>query len=210
VQSIHNLPSKVRERRMNGGLVLAAGRGSRFGAPKQLAEFDGRPLIEHAISAIYGASGIDRVVVVLGAQAELIRDRADLGRAEVVVAPDWSEGIAASLRAGVAALATAQAIVVTLADQPFITSSAIAAVLARIDSPAPAARATFGGRCGHPVLLKRALFAEVAQLRGDVGARDLLQRADVELVACDDLASDVDIDTPTELAAARSAWRARS
>ena len=86
------------------GLLLAAGEGRRFGGPKQLAELDGRPLVEHALGAL---AGLDRVVVVLGAHADEIRAGADLGDAELVTCDDWAEGMSASLRRGLAALAEA-------------------------------------------------------------------------------------------------------
>jgi molybdenum cofactor cytidylyltransferase len=182
-----------------GGLVLAAGRGSRFGGPKQVAELRGRPLIEHAIEAMAAVPAIDRIVVVLGAGAEVVRARSDLSGTQVVVATDWEEGIAASLRAGIEALADADAVVITLADQPLITPEVIAAVLDRIDSPAPSARATYAGRPGHPVLVKRELFGDLGALEGDSGARGLLELAGVARVECGHLASDQDVDTRAAL-----------
>ena len=186
---------------MIAGLVLAAGEGSRFGATKQLAELSDRPLIEHALEAVWAVPAIERVVVVLGAAADRVRADADLDGAEVVVADDWREGISASLRVGVAALADCDAVVVVLADQPLITPGVIAAVVERIDARAPAARATYQGSPGHPVLIKRELFAEVARLRGDAGARDLLEAAGVAKVECGHLASPHDVDTREDLEA---------
>jgi molybdenum cofactor cytidylyltransferase len=184
-----------------GAIVLGAGGGSRFGGAKQLARLHGRPLIEYALEAVRAVPAIERVVVVLGAEADRVRAGADLDGAEVVVAEDWSEGISASLRAGVAALADAEAVVVVLADQPLLTPQAIAAVLDRLDSPAPAARAVFDGRPGHPVVIKRELFARIATLRGDEGARDVLELAGVLNVECGGLTSGHDVDTRADLEA---------
>jgi molybdenum cofactor cytidylyltransferase len=181
------------------GIVLAAGGSSRFGSPKQLAELRGRPLLEHALDSIRGVPAVDPIVVVLGAEAERIRAAIDLDDLEVVVTADWPEGIAASLRAGVAAASGADAVVIVLGDQPLITPQVIAAVLDRFDTPQPAARATFGGAPGHPVLIKRSLFADVARLRGDAGARDLLEARGVATVECGHLASAHDVDTPRDL-----------
>jgi molybdenum cofactor cytidylyltransferase len=183
------------------GLVLAAGEGRRFGGRKQLAELRGRPLIEYALEAIRAVPAIERVAVVLGAGADEVRARADLDGIEVLIAEDWREGISASLREGVAALAESESVVVVLADQPLITPQVIAAVVDRVDGPEPAARATFGGRPGHPVLIKRELFADVERLTGDAGARDLLERAGVAKVECGHLASARDVDTRQDLAA---------
>jgi molybdenum cofactor cytidylyltransferase len=188
-------------------MVLAAGGGRRFGGGKLLAELDGRPLLEHALDAMLGVPAIDRVVAVLGAGADELRSSVDLGGVDVVVCRDWPEGISASLRAGVAELADAEAIVITLGDQPLITSQVIAAILDRIDSPAPAARATYRGRPGHPVLIKRKLFDRVLELRGDAGARDLLAGAGVLEVECGHLSRPDDVDTVEDLEAVRRSLR---
>jgi CTP:molybdopterin cytidylyltransferase MocA len=180
------------------GLVLAAGEGRRFGGPKQLAPLDGRPLLEHALAAMATAA-LPSFAVVLGARAEEIAGGVDLHGAEVVVAPDWAEGLAASLRAGVAALASgANAIVVTLGDQPRLRPEAIARVAASGGPSFPAARAVYRDGPGHPVLLRRELFAAVAELRGDAGARELLASVAVAPVPCDG-DRPRDVDTPADL-----------
>jgi CTP:molybdopterin cytidylyltransferase MocA len=177
------------------GLVLAAGEARRFGAAKQLALLDERPLIEHALAAL---AALDRVVVVLGARAAEIRAAADLGRAEVVVCSDWAEGLSASLRCGLDALAGAGQVVVLLADQPFITPAVVVRVLS---APGAAARAVYDGEPGHPVVIRRPLLDRAAELRGDTGFRDLL--AGVTEVECSDLADPRDIDTRADLEVVR-------
>jgi CTP:molybdopterin cytidylyltransferase MocA len=186
-----------------GGLILAGGEGSRFGGAKLVAELDGRTLLDHAVEAILGVPAIERIVVILGARAEEVAASAELGEVEVVVARDWEEGISASLRAGVEALAEAEAIVITLGDQPFITPQAIAAIVDQIEAPLPAARATYAGRPGHPVLVKRELYDAVRALRGDAGARDLLIDAGVQEIECGHLCRPDDIDTRGDLDFAR-------
>jgi CTP:molybdopterin cytidylyltransferase MocA len=175
----------------DAGLLLAAGEGRRFGGPKQLAPLHGRPLLEHALAAL--AAELERVVVVLGARAEEIRRGADLGRAEVVVCPDWEEGMAASVRCGLAALAGAGRVLVAPADQPGLTPAAVRAVLERPGS----ARAVYAGRPGHPVVLGPELLARAGELRGDAGFRDLL--AGVPEVECGHLGRALDIDTREDL-----------
>jgi CTP:molybdopterin cytidylyltransferase MocA len=186
-----------------GGLILAAGAGRRFGSPKQLALLDGRPLLEHALAAMAAATRVERaVVVVLGCGAEEIRARVELHGAQALICADWEEGQAASLRAGVAALAEqVDAIVVTLGDQPAIDPRAIDRVVNARTNAAVALRAGYGGRPGHPVLLERPLFAAVSGLRGDEGARTLLSGVTAPLIACDGLGSDIDVDTVEQLRA---------
>ena len=180
---------------MTAGLVLAGGEGRRFGGPKQLAELDGRPLVEHALAAL---AGLDRVVVVLGARADEVRAGAEVGTAEVVVCADWAEGMSASLRCGLAALSGAGEVVIALADQPYVTAAAVARVRA---TPGPAARAVYGGAPGHPVVIRRPLLERASELRGDAGFRDLL--AGVPEVECSDLADPRDIDTRDDLEVVR-------
>ena len=185
---------------MVAGLVLAAGAGTRFGGRKQLAELDGRPLLEHALAAMAGAP-VEPVAVVLGFEAAEIRAGVDMQGAEAIVCPDWIEGQAASLRTGIEALerAGAEAVVVTLGDQPGIAAQAIAAVVAARGDGASAVRATYDGVPGHPVLLEQSLFGAVCSLRGDVGARELLSGAVVTDVPCDGLGEPGDVDTPADL-----------
>ncbi len=88
---------------MIGGLVLAAGAGRRFGGRKQLAELDGRPLLEHAVQAMTAAP-VGRVVVVLGVLVEEVTATVDLHGAEPFTCARWDEGQAASLACGLAEL----------------------------------------------------------------------------------------------------------
>ena len=148
------------------GLILAAGAGRRFGGTKQLADLHGRPLLEHAIESMLAVPALDPVIVVLGHAAARILERVELGDAEVVICEQWDRGQAASLRRGIAALADADAVVVTLGDQPFITPQVIAGALDQLDGY-DAVRATYGGKPGHPVVLGRA----VMDAAGDAGGR---------------------------------------
>jgi molybdenum cofactor cytidylyltransferase len=188
-----------------GGLILAAGAGRRFGGSKLTAELAGRPLLEHAVTAMLRVPAVAPIVVVLGADAERVTGAVDLATVETVVAADWAEGMSASLRAGIEAHADADAVLVTLGDQPFITPQAIAAVCDRIDSGALAARATYGGEPGHPVLLRRELFDRLQAQRGDRGARDVLGEVGAPEVECGHLCSPRDIDTRADLEVARRA-----
>lgn len=183
------------------GLVLAAGEGRRFGGPKQLAKIRGLPVLEHVLTAMRAVPAIDPLVVVLGARAAEIRTQVEFGAFEIVVAEDWAEGQAASLRAGIAALGGVDAVMICLGDQPFITAQVMAGTLAHDGSRADAVRAAYGGVPGHPVLLKRRLLARIPDLRGDVGARDILVGAQVRTWEAGHLCDPRDIDTREQLEA---------
>jgi molybdenum cofactor cytidylyltransferase len=190
-----------------GGVVLAAGGASRFGSPKQLAELDGVPLLQHAINAMVEVFAIERTVVVLGARADDVRDAVDFRGALPVVCEAWSEGMAASLRCGVEALGDVEWAIVTLGDQPRITPQVIAWVTdeaARAGDWVAAVRTTYDGEPGHPVALSRWLLDEVRTLRGDVGARELLAAHPVLTVEAGRDCRPGDVDTPDDLEALRS------
>jgi len=182
--------------------VLAAGAGTRFGSAKQLADLDGRPLLEHSIMAMT-ASPVGRVVVVLGSGAEEVLDRVDLHGADAVVCSRWDEGQSASLACGLAELTRCEAVVVTLGDQPRMSPDAIRRVIAARNGAA-AVRATYAGVPGHPVLLERVLFERMRDVSGDHGARNLLISMQTREVPCEDLGGGEDVDTPAQLDALRA------
>lgn len=188
---------------MVGGLVLAAGSGTRFGAsPKLLADVGGRPLLEWAVRAQCAVPAVERVVVVLGAQAGTVRAGVDFGRASTVVCSDWETGQSASLRCGLAALKGASKVIVTLGDAPLVTADVVARF---VDAP-PRTRAVYGGRPGHPVVLGPEEIAALVSVIGDVGARDLLRGGPV--VEVGHLCSGRDVDTPDDLEEVRREARA--
>ena len=188
---------------MNAGLILAAGEGARFGErSKLLADLGGRPLLEHAIGAQCAVDEIERIVVVLGAHAAELMASVNFMRAEPVLCAEWREGMASSLRRGVQALDGAKRVIVTLGDQPFVSSE----VIARFARAAPGTRATYGGRPGHPVVLGPDQLRAVRELRGDRGARELL--GDAPAIECGQLCCARDVDTQEDLEAIRDEVRA--
>ncbi len=194
---------------MIAAIVLAAGRASRMGANKLVAELDGVPLVRHAVLAAL-ASPARPVVVVTGNEAD--RVRAALAGLEVVVVhnADFATGLASSLRTGIAAVPEAAGAVVCLGDMPHVTSAHVAALVTAFvaaDDDGAIIVPTCHGRRGNPVLWGRGRFAEIAQLTGDVGARALIDRhaAMVRWVAVDDPAILVDVDTPAALAQLQNA-----
>jgi CTP:molybdopterin cytidylyltransferase MocA len=181
------------------GLLLAAGAGRRFGRPKALAG-DGLWL-RRAVAVLVGG-GCFPVRVVLGARAE---DAARLlpDPELAVIAADWRQGMSASLRAGLRAAEglrpEPEAVLVHLVDLPDVTAEVVARLVARAAGPGVLARAVYGGRPGHPVLIGRAYWHDVADsVSGDAGARAWLDgRDDVVRVECSDLAAGADVDHPS-------------
>ncbi|HET7310179.1 MAG TPA: nucleotidyltransferase family protein [Mycobacteriales bacterium] len=185
------------------GLVLAAGEGSRLGRPKALVRFEDQLLVERA-AATLRAAGCFPVLVVLGAAASEVARSADLRDAVVVVNDGWATGMGSSLCTGLTALSDlrAPAAVVLLVDQPHVSPDLVRRLVSHHSPGTAAVSASYGGRRRNPVLLDASVWPEVtAAAVGDIGARGWLDtHADrVALVACDDLGSDLDIDTPADL-----------
>jgi CTP:molybdopterin cytidylyltransferase MocA len=173
------------------GVLLAAGAGTRYGMPKVLAD-DGRWL--RACVQALADGGCDDVVVVLGAAVVDVP-----APARAVIAEDWEHGLSASVRAGVDAV-DASYVVLHTVDTPDVAADAVRRVLEVARSSASGlARARYGDRPGHPVVIARRYWPELLDgLRGDEGARPFLTgRTDVIAVDCSDLASGQDIDTVT-------------
>ncbi|MFJ7218195.1 NTP transferase domain-containing protein [Amycolatopsis sp. NPDC098790] len=183
------------------GLLLAAGAGRRFGGPKALAELDGQPLVLRALATL-STAGCHPIRVVVGAAAEQVRALLpDPGQA--VFADGWETGMGASLKAGLAALAQEPrpvAALVHLVDLPWVGAGILTRVAAGATTET-VARASYDGVPGHPVLLGRRWWPEIADsAQGDRGARDwLATREDLTLVECGDLGSGRDVDRRADL-----------
>jgi molybdenum cofactor cytidylyltransferase len=188
-------------------LILAAGRGSRFGeAPKLLALLDGKPLVRWVAQAALGSAARPVVVVTGHRAAEVEGALADLP-VEIAPNPAYRDGLSSSLKVGFRALpGSAQAAVVLLGDMPLVGSSTIDRLVAAWrDSGRPSALVPLtGGRRSNPVVLSCALLPEILALQGDTGAAPLLRgRADVVELPIEDPALLTDVDTAESLAALR-------
>jgi molybdenum cofactor cytidylyltransferase len=187
-------------------VVLAAGRASRMGSNKLVAELDGEPIVRRTVRAVLG-SHARPVVVVTGHEADAVRGALAGLDVRFVHNPDFANGMSTSLRAGLAAAGAVDAALVCLGDMPRLKAAHFDAVIEafRTGEPDEIVIPTADRKRGNPVLWPRCYFAEIAALTGDVGGRALIDRhADrLRLVAIDDPAILVDVDTPAALAELR-------
>jgi molybdenum cofactor cytidylyltransferase len=173
-------------------VVLAAGSARRFGSDKLSATFAGKPLVSHAIVAALAAP-VTRVIVV--AHPALVIDI----QPGVEVVRIASSALSDSLRAGLAMAGDVDGLFVFLGDMPLVPHGAAARLSDRIGD-AYAAMPLHAGKPGHPVLLSRHAFADVATLVGDAGAGKLLRmRDDVVFDDCPDPLIHADVDCPEDL-----------
>lgn len=187
------------------GLLLAAGAGRRYGAPKALVDTGSGPWVLNAVDTLL-AGGCRDVLVVTGAEAAQVEELLQAREGQPVTSVrcgTWDAGMGESLRAGLVALATrgrtvpARALV-HLVDLPDVGPEVVSRVLHQAaPGPDALARAAYDGHPGHPVLLGSHHWeAVLASSAGDSGARGYLRRVRPELVECGDLATGADQDTP--------------
>jgi molybdenum cofactor cytidylyltransferase len=190
--SVNDLPDQT------GIIMLAAGASTRLGEPKQLLTFKGRTLLEISLAAAC-ASEAHPVIVVLGANAELLSGGIDGYDVHTIINMDWQEGLASSIRAGLKALLeiipSVNSALLMLCDQPMVTASLLNELIsAHQRSGLPIVSCGYADTYGPPTLFQQRLFAELLALKGDVGAKRVLHqhRSEVELIAFPDGALDID------------------
>lgn len=179
------------------GIVLAAGASRRMGRPKALLSFRGRTFLDSVLDLLL-SGGCARAVVVLGHDADALRATAGLDRRpdiRVVVNAEWEQGQFTSVQAAIRALSApldppADAALLALVDQPHIPASVVHALIERFrETRAPLIRPTVDGRGGHPVLISRALFAEILTSPSTATLYDIFQSHATERI-------DVPVDSP--------------
>jgi molybdenum cofactor cytidylyltransferase len=165
-------------------IVLAAGKGSRFGGQKLTSAWGDGLLIDGAVRAALAAP-VEDVLVVTGADPkviEAVQAHAD-PRLRVTYAEDHAKGLSASLKAGVRALHDGvHAAYIFLGDMPKIPHEVLPKLADAIDNGAPAAAPVFHGRRGHPVILTSGFFGLLLDLQGDNGAGGLLNALGPQVV----------------------------
>ncbi|MFG1777583.1 NTP transferase domain-containing protein [Micromonospora sp. NPDC049051] len=184
-------------------MIIAAGGGRRIGGPEALLHQGEKPLVGRMIDTMTEA-GCERIVVVLGAAADQVRQTADLSRATVVINRAWGTGVGSSIRAGLAALDDEgiEAVVVVPVDMPGLTAAAVRRVVA-LPYPDVLVCATYDGLRGYPMLFGRRHWSGIATLASaDVGARPYLlaHKDQIVDISCDSVADGSRVDTPELMA----------
>ena len=182
------------------GIILAAGESSRMGADKALLVYRGKTFLENIIAALREA-GVRRVIVVLGHNADLIQQSVNLSEVEVAVNQDYRRGQTSSLQAGLRVLAAGEpdGIVLCLIDHPVISADTIGILIQHFKpNSRPVVVPQMQGRHGHPVLVGREVFSQIAALGPDDGADTVIHkyRDRTEFVEVTDPGILIDVDDP--------------
>lgn len=182
-------------------ILLAAGSASRFGSAKLLLDVGGRPMLDRALETLLEVALRERIVVVLGAHADLLEPRVRPYGVRVVVNPEHASGIASSLRTGISQLKSdCRGVLVALADQVAVNSDDLERLISTWeDAPDRIAAARYDSVIGVPAIFPAAMRAELANLQGDRGARDLLRHHATQVVSVPMPSAAVDVDTPEDL-----------
>ncbi|QOY90140.1 nucleotidyltransferase family protein [Paludibaculum fermentans] len=181
-------------------ILLAAGNASRMGAPKQLLDYGGRPLLRHAAETAL-ASGCSKVIVVLGAKAGAVAPALDGLPVVTVVNPRWDEGMGTSIQAGLraAAAASAEAVILMLADQPLISAGFLDRLIGiHTDAGQAIVAARYAGTAGVPALFARQYFDDLEALRPAQGCKAVIQANEGNACLVDCPEAEFDVDTPDD------------
>jgi molybdenum cofactor cytidylyltransferase len=184
-------------------IVLAAGKSSRMGSNKLLAELNGKPLVVHSVEKLKSSSVLD-VVVVTGNGAEQVKEALRALTVTAVHNEHFAEGLSTSLKCGLGAIpADADAALICLGDMPLVDAQTIDRLISSfsVNDHRTICVPTFNGVRGNPVLWGRQHFGGLLDISGDQGGRLLMEALSDEVVevACQTNAVLVDVDTPQAL-----------
>lgn len=184
-------------------VLLAAGSASRFGSPKLLADVQGRPMLVRTLETLLTVAPCDRIVVVLGADADRLEPLVHDAKVAVVINPEHATGMASSIRAGLTRVPEdCRGVLIALADQVAITPGDLRRLVeAWREQPGRIAAAGHGDVTGVPAIFPATIVDQLVQLQGDRGARELLRREAGQLAVVPMSSAAIDVDTPADLAA---------
>lgn len=180
-------------------IVLAAGMSSRLGSPKQLLNYKGKSLLQHSVHEAMQTT-MRPIVVVIGANKEIIKKELRGLDVEVAENERWAQGMSGSLHCGLAAAKKVNkhfdGIIFMVSDQPFVSVSLLNNLLkTQQETGLPMIASDYGDKLGTPVLFHKSFFSELMKLSGDAGARKLIEQNPDMVATVAFLKGNIDIDT---------------
>jgi molybdenum cofactor cytidylyltransferase len=181
-----------------GIIILAAGSSSRFGDIKQLSFYGNKTFIRHA--AFTAKEVVKKVIVVLGANAEKIKKEIEDIDLHLVFNKDWEEGMASSIRMGLSAFIginpSAEAAIFMVCDQPFVSSTVLKELIIKhIETNKQIVASTYQGTVGTPVFFEKTFFPALLNLKGQSGAKKIIEQYSESTINVSFPLGGVDIDT---------------
>lgn len=186
-------------------IILAAGASRRMGQPKQLLPYQGQTLLSHVIQCLLAAP-CSAVVVVLGANADEIEPSIERFPVKTVRNPDWSQGISSSIRCGVEYTReqifdffSMDGMIFVVCDQPFISTQIIEQLIGCYNKQNQSIIAChYNETIGTPVLFDRSFYSELVNLKGDQGAKKIIQKYRDQVATIRFPDGEIDLDTFSE------------
>ena len=186
---------------MINAIILAAGQSKRMGKPKPLLRFGDKTFLEQIISVLK-LSDVDRITVVLGAEAGTIKSSVDLSETNIVINKDYLKGQLSSLITAIEDTPEeTEAILLCLADAPFVSKEVVNKIVSKFrETNNPIIVPVFNGKRGHPTLFSKSLFNELLNAPQDQGARYVLYSNEEKVLEVEISESGflISIDTPDE------------
>lgn len=187
--------------RLIGSIVLAAGNSSRLGQPKQALPYQQKSLLQHVVDEVRAAA-LTPLIVVEGAVPTGAGDLTEAGVTRVYNA-QWAEGMASSIRVGLTELLRQQpdadGVIITVCDQPFVSAALFQQLIQQQkETGQEIVACAYADTLGTPVLFHKKYFADLLRLKGQEGAKRLLQRYRAEVAAVPFPLGKIDIDTPED------------
>jgi molybdenum cofactor cytidylyltransferase len=177
-------------------IILAAGASTRLGTPKQLFLIDGITLLRRTIDTAL-QSETNSVYVVCGFESEKMKLETATLPVNMIVNPNWKQGMSTSIRAGLQLLdSTTDGAIIALCDQPKLSADILNRLIRTYTSTrAPLVTCTYAGTVGVPTLYDRCLFPELLSLEGDRGAKGIIERYSTTRIEIDFPGGEIDLDT---------------
>tara|TARA_Y100001949_G_scaffold65328_1_gene55274 strand:- start:384 stop:977 length:594 start_codon:yes stop_codon:yes gene_type:complete len=178
-------------------VILAAGNSSRLGSPKQLLEVNGEKLLTHVVGQAC-SSKADDVYVVLGSGADVLSSLITTNEVKMIINEDWDKGMGSSIKKGIDEIQKQgiyDAVIVSVSDQPFLTSGVFNRLLAQTGDQEIVASAYSDGNFGPPTLFRKSMFSLLLKIADGVGAKSVIKNycGAIGLVPFEK--GDIDLDT---------------
>ncbi|MGE5943866.1 MAG: nucleotidyltransferase family protein [Flavobacteriales bacterium] len=181
-------------------VILAAGASKRMGQPKQLLQWGDDTLIDHAIK-IASKVNPKELIVVLGAHFELIKNEIENSNVTIINNQNWEKGLGTSIACAVEHIENSKfkvdGVLITLCDQPLITSDFLKSIVSKFQSNTNQIIATSyqNGKQGVPALFDKVYLNELITLSDGQGAKDILQKYHTQVEALLPPTENIDLDT---------------